>query len=118
MTTKRILFKTIHESNLTGSLYELEQLIETSKDVELFNSDIYFKRFNENDMIGLSIIGIDGELFDALSLSDLKIVKLGKEQYSFLKEFESKCKLDDDQVIVIQSDLEIFSIAQVQKIVD
>lgn len=118
MTTKRILFKNINENNLTSSLYELEQQIETSKDVELFNSEIYFKRLNEIDMVGLSIIGIDGELFDSLKLSDLKIVKLGNEQYSYLKEFEGKSKLGNDEIIVIQSNLETFRIAQVQKIVD
>lgn len=118
MTTKRVLFKSIEKNELTKALFELEQLVETSKEVELFNSEIYFVKIDSKNMVGLSIIGIDGELFESLKLVDMNIVKLGNEQRSFIDNFPSNFDHNEDEVIVIDSRLEIFKVVQVQKLVD
>lgn len=115
---KRILFLEVLEENLAEASYRLEGLIEKSKDIDLFESDVYLKEFSGKLMLGLSIIGIDGELFEHVTQKDLEIVNMGNEIHSFLKDFDTRKAAEKDQILIIDRDFETFRVGQFQIISD
>lgn len=118
MMVKRILFIEVNEHRYAKACHDLESKIEASKDIDLFESDIYIKNIAGKEMLGLSIIGVDGELFEYMVQKDYEIVNIGNDIQSFLKDFDNLKILENDEILVLDSDFETFKLGQIQIISD
>jgi len=108
------------DSNLTLSqqVFDLENLIQNSQALELFESSIFVLKRDDQLHVGLCVIGIDGELFSLHQKMDIELTKTRDKKYPYMSLSSYLENIKNNEIVNIDEGFEYFMCSNFQIISD
>ena len=118
MNKRLITIKKDSQQTLSHQVFELEEFVQNSQALELFEANTFVLKRNDQLYVGLSVIGIDGELFDLHQKMDIELIGTHDKKYPYLSLSSFLENIKNNEIVNIDEGFEYFMCSNFQIISD